>query len=96
MYFDTRVRMNRQEDKGTTVLEEGYQQLQTTSRKCYTVTFKLQVICEAKLTAQRSAARRFGVNHKQLRAWISDEEKLVGCSRMRRLDGAGRKPANRN
>ena len=81
-----------EEEEATAVLEEVTQQ--TATSKSYTVTFKLQVVREAKLTTQRSAARHFGVDRKQVRAWMSNEDKLLGCPRTRRrLDGAGCKPA---
>ena len=53
-----------EEEEATAVLEEVIQQ--TATRKSYTVTFKLQVVREAKLTTQRSAARHFGVDRKSL------------------------------
>jgi hypothetical protein len=88
---------NGKDTRGTT-LKYVNQPLQESGepscRKSYTVTFKRQVKRKAKLTTQRSAARRFDVSAKQVRSWIRDEDKQLGYCRTRRMVGAGRKPAS--
>ena len=85
--------MNGQEEEAA--VEDVSQDQPRRTRKSYTTLFKLEVVRAAKLTTQRKAAARFGVDRKQVRAWISSEDQLLGCPRKRRrLDGAGCKPAD--
>ena len=57
--------------------------------KSYPVSFKLQVVREAKVTSGSTAAKRFWVDPKPVREWVASEDKLLVAPRHRRKTEGG-------
>ena len=72
-------------------------------RACYPIEFKLQVVQDAKLIGDRSAAKKYGIDQSCARKWRNNEVELqqaydlgnAGGPRFR-LGGAGRKSTCKN
>ena len=69
--------------------------------KSYDISFKLAAVQMAERTSKSAAARRYKVDAKRVREWCHQKEALVrmvneGKPKRRRLEGAGRKPFDRD
>ena len=63
-------------------------------KKSYDAAFKLKVIEFAEQNTNRGAARKYGIDEKQVREWKKQKDQLGSLnSKKRRLDGGERKAA---